>query len=87
MEACLMKIEIEVRAFGKVEVQGTEDAYQSMEIARAFELPKETTLGELETLLINIFGEVKNGYTDPEQCLGKITIRAKNENDNIVYLG
>ena len=82
-----MKIEIEVKAFGKVEVQGTEDAYQSTEIARVFELPKETTLGELESLLTKLFGEVENGYSNPEQCLGKITIRAKNENGNIVYLG
>ena len=59
-----MKIEIEVRAFGKVEVQGTEDAYQSTEIARVFNLPKETTLGELESFLTKLFGEVENRYSE-----------------------
>ncbi|WP_145018811.1 hypothetical protein [Paenibacillus sp. Y412MC10] len=79
-----MKVEIEVRAFGKVEVQGTEDAYQSTEIARVFKLPKETTLGELESLLTKLFGEVENGYSNPKQCLGKITLRAKKANgDNV----
>lgn len=75
-----MKIEMEVRAFGKVEVQGTEDAYQSTEIARVFILPKETTLGELESLLTKLFGEVENGHSNPKQCLGKITMRANKAN-------
>lgn len=82
-----MKLEFEVKAFGKVEVQGTEDAFQSKEIARVLTLPKETTLGELEALLTKLFVEIEDGYSQPEQCLGKITIRAKNTNGNIVYLG
>ncbi|AEI42746.1 hypothetical protein [Paenibacillus mucilaginosus] len=72
-----MKIELEMRAFGKVEVQGTEDAYQSTEFARVYKLPKETTIGELESLLTKLFDEVENGYSNPQQSLGKITIRAK----------
>ncbi|ALP39396.1 hypothetical protein ASL14_26335 (plasmid) [Paenibacillus sp. IHB B 3084] len=82
-----MKIEIEVRAFGEVEVQGSEDAYKGVELMRVHKLSKDTTLGEVETLLSTLFGEVENGYNNPKQCLGKITIRAKKENGEIVYLG
>ena len=82
-----MKIEIEVRAFGEVEVQGTEDAYKGIELMRVHKLSKDTTLGEVETLLSSLFQEIENGYKNPEQCLGKVTIRAKKENGEIVYLG
>lgn len=82
-----LKIEIEVRAFGEVEVQGTEDAYKSVELMRVHNLSKDTTLGEVEKLLSTLFQEVENDYKNPEQCVGKITIRAKKENNKIVYLG
>lgn len=82
-----MKLEIEVRAFGEVEVPGTEDAYKGTELMRVHKLSKDTTLGEVETLLSSLFGEIENGYKNPEQCVGKITIRAKKENGEIVYLG
>lgn len=82
-----LKIEFEVKAFGKVEVPGTEDAFQSAEIARVIDLPKETTLAELESVLSRLFSEVENGYGDPEQLLGKITIRTKKTDDEIQYLG
>ena len=72
-----MKIEIEVRAFGEVEVQGTEDAYKGIELMRVHKLSKDTTLGEVETLLSSLFQEVENGYKNPEQCLGKVTIGQK----------
>jgi len=61
-----LKIEIEVRAFGGNDVHGTEDAYKAIELMRVHKLSKDTTLGEVE-----------NGYNNPEQCVGKITIRAK----------
>jgi hypothetical protein len=82
-----VKIEIEVKAFGKEEVQGTEDAYKSTEIVRIHKLPKDTTLAQLESLLTTLFDEVESGYSNPEQCLGRITIRAKKENGEIVFLG
>lgn len=82
-----MKIEIEVRAFGKDEVQGTVDAFKSTELIRVHKLSKDTTLAEVESLLTSLFEEVESGYTNPEQCLGKITIRAKKENGEIVFLG
>lgn len=71
-----MKIEIEISAFGGIEVHGTEDAYKAIELMRVHKLSKDTTLGEVE-----------NGYNNPEQCVGKITIRAKKENGEIVFLG
>ncbi|WP_167527031.1 hypothetical protein [Paenibacillus cellulositrophicus] len=40
--------------------------------------------GELESLLTKLFGEVEHGYSNPKQCLGKITMRAKKANgDNV----
>ncbi len=82
-----MKIEIEVKAFGEVEVQGIEDSFKGVELMGVHKLSKDTTLGEVEALLSRLFGEVENGYKNPEQCVGKITIRAKKENGEIVYLG
>ncbi len=82
-----MKIEIEVKAFGKDEVKGTLDAFKSTELMRVHKLSKDTTLGEVESLLSNLFEEVENGFTYPEQCVGKITIRAKKKDGEIVYLG
>jgi len=82
-----LKIEIEVRAFGGIEVHGTEDAYKGIELMRVHKLSKDTTLGEVENLLSTLFQEVENGYNNPEQCVGKITIRAKKENGEIVFLG
>ena len=82
-----MKLEIEVKAFGEIEVQGTEDAFKGVELMSIHKLSKDTTLGELEVLLSTLFEEVENGYKNPEQCVGKITIRAKKENGEIVYLG
>ena len=82
-----MKLEIEVKAFGEIEVQGTEDAFKGVELMSIHKLSKDTTLGELEVLLSTLFEEVETGYKNPEQCVGKITIRAKKENGEIVYLG
>lgn len=82
-----LKVEIEVRALGKVEAQGAEDGYKGVELMRVHELSKDTTLGEVENLLSTLYEEVENGYKNPEQSLGKITIRAKRENGEILYLG
>ncbi|MFS0883567.1 hypothetical protein [Metabacillus niabensis] len=82
-----MKIEIEVKAFGKDEVQGTLVAYKSNELMRVHNLSDKTTIAEVETLLEALFEEVERGFINPEQCVGKITIRAKKENGEIKYLG
>ncbi|MEK4760244.1 hypothetical protein MHH85_08300 [Viridibacillus sp. FSL E2-0187] len=81
-----MKIEMEVKAFGEVEVQGAKDAFKGVELMSVHKLNKDTSIRELETLLSKLFEEVENGYKNPEQCVGKITIRAKKENGEIVYL-
>lgn len=82
-----MKVELEVRAFGEDKVQGTIDAYRSNEVIRVHNLTTDTTLGDIQTLLTNLFEEVESGYTNPEQCLGKITIRVKKENGEIEFSG
>ena len=82
-----MKVEIEVKAFGEVEVHGIENAFKGVELMGVHKLSKDTTLGEIETLLSTLFEKVENGYKNPQQCVGKITIRAKKENGEIIYLG
>lgn len=82
-----MKVEIEVKAFGEVEAQGMEDAFKGVELMGVHKLSRDTTLGEIEMLLSSLFEEVEIGYKNPEQYVGKITIRAKKENGEIVYLG
>lgn len=82
-----MKIEFEVKAFGEVEVQGSENSFKVVEVVRVNHLSKETTLGEIETLLSKLFEEVEKDYNNPKHFHGKITIRAKRDNGEIVYLG
>lgn len=82
-----MKLEIEVKAFGKDNVEGTLDAYKSNELMRVHKLSEKTTIAEVESLLEALFKEVESGFINPEQCVGKITIRAKKENGEIRYLG
>lgn len=82
-----MKVEFEVSAFGKEDVQGTEDAYKSTEFVRVINLPKETTLAEVESILATLFDEIENDYANPEQCIGKITIRARKDHGEIHFLG
>ena len=82
-----MKVELEVSAFGEVEVPGTENAFQGLELTRVHNLSKDTTLGEVEELLSSLFDEVTKNYKNPEQCAGKITVRAKRENGDMIYLG
>lgn len=81
-----MKIEMEVKAFGEIEVKGTENAFKGVELIGVHKLSKDTTIGEVEALLSTLFDEVENSYKNPKQCAGKITIRAKRKNGEIVYL-
>jgi len=81
-----MKIEIEVKAFGEVDVLGMEDAFKGVELMGVHNLSNDTTLGEVESLLSKLFDQVDSGYKNPKQCVGKITIRAKKKNGEIVYL-
>ncbi|GKV70513.1 hypothetical protein NCCP2716_30110 [Sporosarcina sp. NCCP-2716] len=82
-----MKVEIEVRAFGEEDVAGTVNAYKSSEFIRVHELSEDKTLRDIQSLMAKLFKEVESGYATPEQCLGKITIRMKKENEEIEFLG
>jgi hypothetical protein len=44
---------------------------------RVHKLSKDTTLTEVESSSFTLFEGVVNGYTNPERCVGNITIRAK----------
>ncbi|CAI8710513.1 hypothetical protein CN568_23065 [Bacillus pseudomycoides] len=82
-----MKVEFEVKGFGEEKVLNVDDAFKSIEIARVNGLSKDTTLGELESILKAMFDEVEKNYENPPQFTGRITIRAKKENAEIKYYG
>jgi len=82
-----MKVEIEVKAFGQEDVQETTDAFKAVEIARTHDLSKETTLGEVEKLMASLVKEIEKQYPNPEQCLGKATIRINVENGKMIFIG
>ena len=81
-----IKVEFEVTGFGKEKLVNIDNAYKNIEIARVNGLSKETTLGELESILKPMFDEVEAAYENPEQFFGKITIRVKKENNEIEFL-
>jgi len=82
-----IKVEIEVKAFGGETIEGFEDSYRSCEVARTRYLPKETTLEQLEQLVMELIKEVKADYDNLEQLLAKVVIRAKMKDHELVYLG
>ncbi|MBB3126874.1 hypothetical protein FHS19_001528 [Paenibacillus rhizosphaerae] len=82
-----MKIEIEVKAFGKENIEGTIDAFKSTELTRAYYLSEDKTLAEVITLLNKAFEEAESNGEESEHCLGKIVIRAKKEKGEIHFLG
>ena len=42
------------------------------------------SLAEVENLFSTLFHKGEKGYKNPTQCVGKITIRAKKENGEMV---
>ncbi|PFS00010.1 hypothetical protein CN988_30405, partial [Bacillus thuringiensis] len=60
--------------------------YKSVEISSVNKLPKETTLGDLESILKSLFNKIEEDYTKSERFFGKITIRVKKENNEIESL-
>lgn len=83
-----VKVEFEVKAFGEEISEGYEDAIKSCEIFRTKTLSKDTTLEQLETIVSELFDEVKSSYDHkPPQLGAKVVIRAKEENDRVLYLG
>jgi|GEM_PF-2811397 len=55
-----MKVDFEVKAFGKEEANNAIDAFRSTELARTHQLSKETTLGELEQLISALFSDISD---------------------------
>lgn len=82
-----IKVEFEINAVGKETVNGYDDSFKNYEIARVKNLSKTVTLGNLEESINELFTEIQSAYEQPEQLTAKILIRAKKENDKIIYLG
>ena len=83
-----IKVEFEITAFGEEEIDNYNNSFKGYEVARNKVLSKEITLGELENYISSIFREVKDDYgQQPEQLTAKITIRAKENEGEITYLG
>ncbi|MDP4549646.1 hypothetical protein Q9251_01975 [Alkalihalobacillus macyae] len=83
-----VKVEFEVKAFGQDHVADSEDSFKGYEIGRVKSFPKDTTLGELEEYIKRYYKEVKEQYgTQPEQLVAKVTIRATEKEDQVLYLG
>ncbi|WP_394173279.1 hypothetical protein [Guptibacillus hwajinpoensis] len=83
-----IKVEFEVKAFGQDHVADSEDSFKGLEIGRVKVLSKDTTLGELEEYIKRYYEEVKEHYgTQPEQLTAKVTIRATEKEDQMLYLG
>ncbi|EKE30742.1 hypothetical protein MJ3_12270 [Salimicrobium jeotgali] len=83
-----IKVEFEIKAYGEEKTDDYNDSFKGYEVARNKVLSKEITLGELENYVSTIFEEVKGDYGQPpEQLTAKITIRAKEKEGEITYLG
>ncbi|WP_431803687.1 hypothetical protein [Halobacillus andaensis] len=83
-----VKVEFEVKGFGEEKCDGYDDAIKSFEMLRTKTLPKSTTLEQLETIVNELFNEIKKSYDHPPCQLGaKVIIRAKEKNDQVIYLG
>ena len=83
-----IKVEFEIKAFGEEEIDNYNNSFKGYEVARYKVLSKEITWGELENYICSIFREVKDDYgQQPEQLTAKITIRAKENEGEITYLG
>ncbi|OUB36690.1 hypothetical protein BK708_02400 [Bacillus thuringiensis serovar yunnanensis] len=54
-----VKVEFEVKGSGEEILVNIDRAYKNSEIARVHALSKETTLGELESILTDMFNEVE----------------------------
>ncbi|GAS82488.1 hypothetical protein [Paenibacillus amylolyticus] len=82
-----IKVELEISALGQETVQAYNDSFRRHEIVRTRILPKETTLEQIEELVKDMMTEVKKDFEQPEQLLAKVTLRAKESNGVLEYLG
>ncbi|MFC9709761.1 hypothetical protein JNUCC31_01915 [Paenibacillus sp. JNUCC31] len=82
-----IKVELEVSAFGQESVREYDDSFRKHEIVRTRILPKETTLEQLEVLVKEMMAEIKEDFQQPEQLIAKVTLRAKETDGVLKYLG
>ncbi|WP_042350917.1 hypothetical protein [Bacillus massiliigorillae] len=83
-----IKVEFEINGYGEETIQGYEGSYKGLEVQRSMDLPKDTTLGEIEEIVNELFEEVRLGYgKQPEQLTAKVAIRALKEDTQITYIG
>ncbi|RAW18389.1 MULTISPECIES: hypothetical protein [Paenibacillus] len=82
-----IKVELEISAFGQETVPLYDDSFRKHEIARTRILPKETTLAQLEEMVKELMAEIKEDFHQPEQLLAKVTLRAKETDGVLKYLG
>ncbi|MHA2890661.1 hypothetical protein [Bacillus cereus] len=69
-----MKVEFEVKGFVEENLVNIDNAFKSIEIARVHALSKETTIGELESIVTAMFNEIECAYKNPKLNHGKINI-------------
>lgn len=85
--AAEIKVEFEVKAFGGETIEGYEDSFKGFEIARTKSLSKDTTLGEIEVIVKELFDEIQGSYgKKPDALSAKIVIRANKKDTHITYL-
>ncbi|MFE6075846.1 hypothetical protein ACFVQB_15345 [Paenibacillus sp. NPDC057886] len=82
-----IKVELEISAFGQEAVPSYDDSFRKHEIMRTRILPRETTLAQLEELVKEMMVEIKEDFQQPEQLLAKVTLRAKETDGVLKYLG
>ncbi|MFS0783115.1 hypothetical protein [Bacillus sp. 1P06AnD] len=82
-----MRIEFELKAFGEDKIEGYEDSFKGLEMARTKSFSKEASLADVELVVKELFKEIQSSYgKKPEQLSAKIVIRLKEEENSILYL-
>ncbi|WP_391122336.1 hypothetical protein [Psychrobacillus sp. L3] len=83
-----IKVEFEIKGFGEETTQDYDGSYKGIEVVRTKDLPKDTTLEEIETIVNHLFEEIELIYgKQPEHLLAKVVIRATKKDTQITYLG
>ncbi|MGC5773109.1 hypothetical protein [Paenibacillus pabuli] len=82
-----IKVELEISAFGQESIPSCADSFRQHQIVRTRILPKETTLAQIEVFVQDMIVEIKEDYRHPEQLQVKVTLRAKETDGVLRYLG
>ncbi|MBR2565652.1 MAG: hypothetical protein IKE29_13655 [Paenibacillus sp.] len=82
-----VKVEFEISAWGQETTSGEGNCFQKHEMMKIRTLPKNTTLEQLEVLVKGMIREIKTTYPQPEQLAVKVTLRAKEIEGELTYLG